>query len=1359
MKNKLCCILMLIVILLNSSIMIVISEAIEAVQATTEDKIKALAEINLTKYENYDTTTENSERGSKGVLVQFNLKTGIEFAEDEEYKAIQKTETNIALPWIENSRPSRVEVITKSTQATNGGKDAKYEYHSSTGILSIIVENKDYTEKVENARDEYEIICIYGSECYADNQERNIKVKLNTYETLNNDEKVSTTCEEEYNCKDRIGGVITTEHETEDIYDGYIKANEINSDNKYETTYKEKSKIMISNKDIAEKIEIKEESEKALYTETSVDKEKALEICGENGSINIADEESGIVKVINKDSEADENGKIKVTFKNKAKNLIIQLNNVEKEGILEFENTKVIEPTTEVNDDTISTKIDIKGINSITTEVEKEDGSKENETDEIVRYENSEENNVQIKPAVSDIDFNLDNSIFANLKPNETNIRLTLRNDSAQYSLFKNPVILIEMPDEFEGIDMGTPEIMYNNDIFKIVLSDIIINENGNKVIRIQLEGEQISYSKTSLVNGINIVIPVTISLTKKMENKTQVIKCTYSNEITTSIGSKEKEVTLLNKIVNDYSVLSQTNQEEGNSGTEEGQETKKISITKDISAGNKNDVYERQVQKITLQVKNNTGEEISNIDIQDEIPNEYIYTNVIGKQGLFNGYVENENTTIYEKKIEKLQPNETLSFEYYVRVKQGQDIQGKTITSKAKATIEGLNENFESNVIENTIKESKFQIDMVATVNTDGLYVAGLSIEYKIVVKNITNEILDGTTITSKLPEGTTFDEAFYLQYDEEIDGYVRIYSEEYINNNYDESKRTVTWNIGTLKPGQEVGVLIAENLNEIQGDQDIKVITNSASVKAVNTQEYFSNKESIQEVNNGKFQVKLTTNLNDKYVYEGDEFEYIATVVNDGRLEINSATLLDELPKGLEGVEVDYCITGKTEQTVYISNEANIAVSLQPGETFTAKILVRAGKLDDGVESLEVKNSVKVSTYTNKEVTSNEVVNVILKKKTNTTEDPEDQDDSDDVGDNDDISNDSDNSTDDPSSPDVSQDGYNISGLVWLDEDKNGKRDNNEDVISGVQVKLYYENGGIVEDSDGNQVSVITGNDGKYKFLNLKKDKYVIVFLYDNNKYTTTEYQKEGVNESANSDALETTIKENGEQIKVGLTDTIEITNTDILNIDQGLIKKGVFDLKLRKMITKVIVQNNKKTKTYEYNNQKSNVVKVEIDRKAANNTNIIVEYSIDVTNEGEVAGYAQEIIDYLPEELEFKSELNTDWYLVNGNLMNTSLSETSIEPGENQTLKLVLTKKLTENDFKTITNMAEISGDYNDDLIYDIDSTPGNQKDGEDDMSSVSLIVGVKTGGAVTYTIFFISLTIITSILIYLIKRKIL
>ena len=1387
MVKKLCCILMLIIFLLNSSIMLVISEAIDTVKSIAdENKIKAFAEVKLTKYENYDTTTENSEGGSKGVLVQFNLKTGIEFTEDQEYKSIQNTLTNIAVPKIAGNKPERVEVIVKSTQATNGGKDAKYEYHSSTGILTIISENSDYNEKVEDARDEYEIICIYGSECYTNNEENKIKVTAGIYETLNNEEKItiSKIIEEEYTCKDTVGGIISTEHETEDIYDGYIKANELNSENKYETTYNEKLKIMVSNKDIAQKIEVKETTTSSLYTETSINKEQVLDMLGENGSIDIVDDSSNTVKTINKNSEADENGKIKLTYAKRSQNLTIQLNNIEKEGIIEIESARVIEATAEIIDNTILTQIDIKGINTVVKEKESENGRKISNTEEVTKYERKEDNNVSTKAAISKVNVKLENDVFANVKSNNTNIILTLRTDKPKYSLFKNPTLYIEMPKEVENIDIGRTEIMYDNNIFNIVSSEVGINTNGNRVIKIQLQGCQISYNINGLVKGANIIIPVSIDLTKRLENKTSTMRCIYTNEMNSSTEVTEKKVTLLNKIANNYSKLLKAS-----STTQET--TKAITITKDISAGDTKDIYERQIQKITLKVQNNTGSEILNVTLQDEIPNEFIYANTVNDQGISNGYVEDESITNYEKKIEKLGAGECLTFEYYIRVKQGEEIREKTVGTKAKATIEGQSDIFESNTIQNTIKESKFQIDMIATVNTKGQFAADTRISYKIVVKNITNETLTGVNITSILPEEMTFDEAFYLKYDEELKCYLRIYSEEYINKNYDESKRTVTWNIGNLEAGKEVGVLVSEKLNEMKDNKESRIVTTTASVKADNSQEYISNKEEVKEKNRSLCKVELTSNLSDKNIYEGDEFQYTVKVTNIGTLEIKDAILLDEFPKGLKGVKVEYGVGDGTKDTLDIEERVDITFSIKPGEVFTAIISMVADELDEGVKSLEVRNSVKVSAYDVNEITSNEIVNVVMKKAADSedsaenpddpsepsepTEDPDDPSDSSDPTENPDDSSDSkdpdenpDDSSDpsepkeDPdnsSDPDNTQSEYNISGIVWLDDDQSGSRDSNESGIAGITVNLYNENEEIVTDSNGNKMSTTTGEDGKYSFTKLKKGNYVVAFLYDNQKYKITEYQKDGVSDNVNSDALESTIEEDGKEITVGLTDTIEVLNTDAQNIDLGLLKNSVFDLKLEKTIRKIIVKDSKKTKTYEYDNKKPKITKVEIDRKNVNDTTIVIEYQISVTNEGEIAGYAQEIIDYMPQEMDFNSELNSDWYLIDENLMSTSLADTLINPGETVTLGLVLTKELTEDDFTTITNTAEISEDYNEELIYDVDSTPGNNEENEDDISTVSVIIGVKTGKAVTYTVFIVILIGIVGFGCYIINKKIL
>ena len=490
---------------------------------------------------------------------------------------------------------------------------------------------------------------------------------------------------------------------------------------------------------------------------------------------------------------------------------------------------------------------------------------------------------------------------------------------------------------------------------------------------------------------------------------------------------------------------------------------------------------------------------------------------------GLENGYIEDEKITVYEKNIEKLQAKETLTFEYYVRVEQGQEIQEKKVSTKAKATIKSTSETFESNVIENTIKESKFQIDMVASSNATSIWTAGNTINYKIVVKNITNEKLTGVTVTNVMPEGTTFNEAFYLQFDEKQNSYIKEYSEEYMNKNYNQNKKMVTWNIGDLDAGKEVGVYVSITLDEIQDNSDTKVIINTAAVKADNTQEYISNKEEIEEINKGTYKVELGTNLESKYLYEEDEFEYIVKITNTGNISIDNIIMSDELPKGLSGIQAIYAVEGKQEQTVSIERNVELSFSLKPGEVFIAKILVVADELEEGVEQLEVKNQVEVSSVFINDMTSNEVVNIILKKKDEPT-DPSDPTDPT-------VPTDPTNPTEptNPTTPKIS-----ISGIAWIDENENGKRDTDEQTYSNMTVMLYdYKNNSFVKEN-GQNIKVETNSDGTYEFTNLDKGQYIVVFLYDTNTYKLTEYQKDGILESKNNDVITNTIEIDGKTVR---------------------------------------------------------------------------------------------------------------------------------------------------------------------------------------------------------------------------------
>ena len=80
------------------------------------------------------------------------------------------------------------------------------------------------------------------------------------------------------------------------------------------------------------------------------------------------------------------------------------------------------------------------------------------------------------------------------------------------------------------------------------------------------------------------------------------------------------------------------------------------------------------------------------------------------------------------------------------------------------------------------------------------------------------------------------------------------------------------------------------------------------------------------------------------------------------------------------------------------------------------------------------------------------------------------------------------------------------------------------------------------------------------------------------------------------------------------------------------------------------------------------------------------------------------------------------------------------------------------MTETNTGLVNNSAEISEDYNMLGIADKDSTPGNKKNGEDDMGSANVIISVSTGAAVSYVLLTISLLVIVGAAAYLVTRKI-
>ena len=197
---------------------------------------------------------------------------------------------------------------------------------------------------------------------------------------------------------------------------------------------------------------------------------------------------------------------------------------------------------------------------------------------------------------------------------------------------------------------------------------------------------------------------------------------------------------------------------------------------------------------------------------------------------------------------------------------------------------------------------------------------------------------------------------------------------------------------------------------------------------------------------------------------------------------------------------------------------------------------------------------------------------------------------------------------------------------------------------------------------------------------------------------------------------------------------------------DLDKEFVKVKYFDLALKKWVSKAIVTNEDGSQNiietgHTGDEDPEPPAKVDLGRQDINKVTVKFEFQIKITNEGEIAGYATEVTDYIPEGLKFIQEDNPLWYPrepLNGRerVGTTQLADTLLQPGESATISILLTWINDPNNMGLKTNIAEISQDDNDSDTPDIDSTPDNFTDGEDDIDDAPVMLTVALGDTQIY-----------------------
>ena len=583
-------------------------------------------------------------------------------------------------------------------------------------------------------------------------------------------------------------------------------------------------------------------------------------------------------------------------------------------------------------------------------------------------------------------------------------------------------------------------------------------------------------------------------------------------------------------------------------------------------------------------------------------------------------------------------------------------------------------------------------------------------------------------TVVTITLPDELEYDSIKLTRFNEDT------FQEDDITStaNVKVSGRKVTVKVGDVDGERGKTLIINTKVGKLANEVYKKEVTVTSNIKADDTETENIDDISVT-INKPGINVAQTANIpTGTTISAGEDFAYTFTIQNLSDIYLNDVEFTDALPtevtfKYLEIVYED----GTIDSSFDINSDGSINTKfyLSAGQKVTINVHVVANSIDNDTE---ISNKAKFKNEDIGEVETNSVSHIVKHfEKTDVNVDPDD----------------------------TNKETRKVIGTVWVDANKDGVKDANEQRVSGVKVLLLNNNtSNIAMDSNNEQCITTTGTDGSYMFNNVPQGKYSVIFFYDLANYSPTTYKKSGVSEEQNSDAIDKTVNYEGKDQIAAVTEEIVLADTNQFNTDLGIVEDAKFDLKLDKVVQAITVNNGKNTTEHVYN---SKLAKLDFESKYANTSSMVVEYKFTITNEGGIAGYVKKLADYLPEELKFNSELNKDWYEgKDGVIYNASLANTIINPGESKEVTLILTKNMNgDDDFGLINNSAEIYETSNDYGALDIDSTPGNKATNEDDYSTANVLTSVKTGDVVIYTTLIITIITIVGVGIYMIKKKVL
>lgn len=417
---------------------------------------------------------------------------------------IKEINAKINIPKIDEKMPEVKSMVTLHGTST-------YKKQEKDGNIEFLLKNEPVTDNKilwkADKNEEVIVTYIYDKDVTFKGEKITSEEKVSLYDgtIVEKTSEVKLKQEEKNNIIQ-----IKSDNQETSMYKGKLYAG-------ISREYIEKTEVQVNLAKVANEVILAEnqtsEVQDIFYAKTVLKQEEFNNILGENGNIDIKNENEKTIASINKNTQVDKNGNFIVDYKDQETKAIKMVMTAPiKEGNLTFGHLKTIKATNTEN---------VKQAKEITTKVavEYKTNIKNKENDAKKEIENK----IELKESTLETNLSIDKESLSTVVKNQVELKATLKANNEKYNLYENPEINIQLPEEVESIKVNNIDLVYENEL---KVKNYVVE---GKTIRVFLEGKQTQYKETA-VEGANIIINAEIGINKKSATKQTQIEMTYKN-------------------------------------------------------------------------------------------------------------------------------------------------------------------------------------------------------------------------------------------------------------------------------------------------------------------------------------------------------------------------------------------------------------------------------------------------------------------------------------------------------------------------------------------------------------------------------------------------------------------------------------------------------------------------------------------------------------------------------------------------------------------------------------------------------------------------------------------------------------